>query len=511
MTTHQQPALAQTVRHTHDIDHEVLIIGAGIGGLGIAIRFLEDGIDSFQIIERAGKVGGTWRDNRYPGIAVDITSLTYSYSFAQKPDWTRLFAPGQEVQAYVESVAEKHGLHKHLRFNTEVAHTRFDEQHHVWVTTCTDGSVIKSRHVVAASGGLISPKMPDIAGIDTYQGEKIHTGRWDDSIRLEGKRVAVIGTGATAVQLVPEIARIASHLSVFQRTPIWVLPKPDHAMPPLVSAGFRHVPGLQRGIRLLTDALSESTMVLSAVYFRQLPWLARSAERMGRENLARQLPDRPDLRAALQPDYGFACKRPTFSNEYFSCLGQDHVALVTTGIDCITEKGIRTRDGLEHEFDAIIFATGYRVFEKGNLPSFEAFGRNGRELGSFWDEERYQAYEGVTVPGFPNYFTVLGPYGLIGTSYFKMVEGVAIHISRCVLAARKRGKTCVEVSRKAHDDYFGMIQKRMKGSVLFNNHCGTANSYYFDKHGDAPLLRPMTSYEMFLRARFFPMSHYQFQ
>lgn len=509
MTAHQS-TLNHQVLHPNDIDHEVLIIGAGIGGLGVAIRLQNEGITSFQIVERADQVGGTWRDNRYPGIAVDISSLTYSFSYAQNPNWTRLFAPGHELQAYIEQVATRFNLYKHLRFRTAVERTVFDETNHVWVTHCADGSVIKSRHIVCASGGLISPKLPDIKGLSSFKGETIHTGRWDDSINLAGKRVAVIGTGATAVQLVPEIAKVAGHLSVFQRTPIWVLPKPDHAVPPLLRAGFRHLPGLQRGARLVTDAVSESTMIISAVYFKQFPWLAHGAERLGTRNLMKLLPNRPDLWDALTPRYGFACKRPTFSNEYFACFNKPEVSLVTTGIDCITETGIRTRDGVDHEFDAIIFATGYRVFEKGNLPSFEVIGRGGRELGSYWDEERYQAYEGVSVPGFPNFFLVLGPYGLIGTSYFKMVEGAAIHMTRCMQAARKRGKTYVEVRQKAHDDYFDQIQARQQNSVFLNNNCGSANSYYFDKHGDAPMLRPSTSYEMFLRARFFPMSHYRF-
>lgn len=491
-------------------DHEVVIIGAGISGLGIAIRLKEQGIGSFIILERAAQVGGTWRDNRYPGIAVDITSFTYSYSFEQNPNWSRVFAPGRELQKYTERVAAKYGIYPHIRFGISVHRTEFDEQSHCWRIETDGGEIISARHLVSATGGLISPKMPDIDGIGDFKGQIIHTGHWDDSIDLKGKRVAVIGTGATAVQLLPEIAPKVAQLDVYQRTPIWLLKKPDRTLPGWMKSAFRLLPGVQRVVRAGTDVVSESLMVISTIYYRQAPWLVRRCEEAGISNMKEQLPGRPDLWEKLTPKYGFGCKRPSFSNEYFRIFARENTDLVTTPIERITPNGIRTRDGVERGIDVLILATGYRVFEKGNLPSYDVVGRKGQELGTFWEENRYQAYEGLTVPGFPNFYVMLGPYALIGTSYFKMAEGNAIHAVRCIKEALKRKATCVEIRQDVHDSYFEDIQRRQKNTVFLNHNCSLSNSYYFDKHGDAPMLRPSTSVEMLWRAKHLPMDHYRF-
>lgn len=491
-------------------DYEVVIIGAGISGLGMAIRLHERGIEDFLILERAADVGGTWRDNRYPGIAVDITSFTYSYSFAPNPNWSRVFAPGSELHAYTRRIAARHGLYPRIRFHTRVERAAFDEDHHLWRLTLGDGSLLTARQVVSATGGLISPKRPDIAGLDGFRGRVVHTANWDPALDLAGQRVAVIGTGATAVQLVPEIARVAARLEVYQRTPIWVLKKPDRALPPWLRSAFRLLPAAQRTVRMATDVLSETLMVVSAIYYRQMPWLVRWCEKAGRDNLREQLPGRPDLWERLTPRYGFGCKRPTFSNEYFATFAQDNVELVSTPIEAVTATGIRTRDGVERPIDVLVLATGYKTFEKGNLPSYEVIGRGGHELGAFWEEHRYQAYEGLTVPGFPNFYLMLGPYALIGTSYFKMVEGNAVHVTRCLETARARGATCVEIRQDAHDRYFADILRRQRNTVFLNHNCALSNSYYFDRHGDAPMLRPSTSFEMLWRARHLPMQHYEF-
>lgn len=212
----------------------------------------------------------------------------------------------------------------------------------------------------------------------------------------------------------------------------------------------------------------------------------------------------------LTPKYGFGCKRPSFSNDYFKVFARDNARLVTTPIERITENGVLTKDGEEHPVDVLIMATGYRVFEKGNLPSYEVVGSNGVELGSFWEENRYQAYEGMTVPGYPNFYVMLGPYALIGTSYFKMVEGNSIHAVRCINEARRRKATRVEIRQEVHDRYFADIQDRQKNTVFLNHNCAMSNSYYFDRHGDAPMLRPSTSFEMLWRAKHLPIDNYVF-
>lgn len=491
-------------------DHEVVIVGAGISGLGIAIRLKEQAIESFIILERADQVGGTWRDNRYPGIAVDITSFTYSYSFEQNPNWSRVFAPGSELQNYTERVAAKYGIYPHIRFKVSVRSAEFDEQAHYWRIETDSGDVITARHLVSATGGLISPKMPDIKGIGDFKGKIIHTGHWDKSVDLKGKRIAVIGTGATAVQLLPEIAPLAKRLDVYQRTPIWLLKKPDRVLPGWLKSTFRLLPAAQRIVRAGTDVVSESLMVISTIYYRQAPWLVRRCEEAGIRNMKEQLPDRPDLWEKLTPKYGFGCKRPSFSNEYFKTFSRENTDLITTPIERITENGVQTSDGVEREIDVLVLATGYRVFEKGNLPSYEVVGRKGQEIGTFWEENRYQAYEGLTVPGFPNFYVMLGPYALIGTSYFKMAEGNAIHAVRCIQEGMKRNATCVEIRQTVHDRYFEDIQRRQKNTVFLNHNCSLSNSYYFDKHGDAPMLRPSTSVEMLWRAKHLPMDNYRF-
>ncbi|MDT0496217.1 NAD(P)/FAD-dependent oxidoreductase [Algiphilus sp. W345] len=494
----------------HRPDHEVIIVGAGISGIGLAIELKKAGIESFVILERAGDVGGTWRDNRYPGIAVDITSFTYSFSFEQNPDWSRVFAPGAELQRYAQRVAAKYGVYPKARFRTEVDKAVFLEDRDLWEVRLKNGECLYSRFLVGASGGLISPKKPEIKGLDSFKGTVMHTGYWDDSVDLNGRRVAVIGTGATAVQLVPSIASKVAQLDVYQRTPIWVLKKPDAEIPAWLKSAFRILPLVQRGVRACTDALTETVMVGAVIYFRQIPGLVRGAEQACKNNLLEQIPNDPELREKLTPKYGFGCKRPTFSNDYFKSFTRHNVELVTDPIDCITETGIRTRDGRERPIDVLITATGYRVFEKGNMPAFEVWGRDGVELGQFWDEHRYQAYEAVSVPKFPNYFGMLGPYGLTGTSYFKMVEAHAIHAVRCIKEARRRGKTRVEIGQGPHERYFQDVMRRQQNTVFVSSSCASSNSYYFDKHGDAPMLRPTTTVEMLWRAKHFPMEHYRF-
>jgi len=498
------------VKRVFHPDHEVVIIGAGISGIGAAIRLRNEGINDFLILERSSGVGGTWRDNRYPGIAVDITSFTYSYSFEQNPNWSRFFAPGHELQRYVERVAAKHAIYDKARFNVAVTGARFDEVSHVWTIDLHDGTSVTARHLVSATGGLITAKRPDIEGLERFQGKVIHTAEWDDGIDLTGKRVAIIGTGATAVQLAPEIARKAARLDVYQRTPIWVLKKPDRQVPAWTRSLFRWSPLAQRAMRVGTDIGSETLMVIGAIYYRQFPWLVSFCEKAAISNMKDQLPGRNDLWDKLTPHYGFLCKRPTFSNEYFSTFAKPNVDLVTTPIAQVTANGIVTKDGVQRDIDVLILATGYKTFEKGNLPPYPVHGRGGREIGEYWDENRFQAYEGLTVHGFPNFYIMLGPYALIGTSYFKMVEGNAIHLTRCIAEAKRRGATAVEVRKSVHDAYFANILERQKNTVFLNHNCGGSNSYYFDKHGDAPMLRPSTSVEMLWRAKHLPMSNYAF-
>ena len=497
------------MKSDHALDTEVAIVGSGFSGLGAAIRLKREGIP-FVILEKAADLGGTWRDNTYPGIAVDITSFTYSYSFEQNPDWSRVFAPGDELKAYADRCADRYQLRRHIRFNKQVHRAIFDSEQNVWTLHFVDRSSLRARYLVNACGVLTQPKRPDIAGLDSFRGKTMHTARWDHGYDLRDMRVAVIGTGATSVQLVPAIAPIVQQLHVYQRTPIWILPKPDRVVPEALKRLFRVVPGAQSAVRMTTTTITELFMVVGVVYNRQTPWLIQRFERMSRKHLAAQVRD-PDIRAKLTPSYGLFCKRPSVSNTYYPSFERANVELVTDRIERVTERGIVTADGREREIDALVLATGFLVMERGNMPAFETVGRDDVELGDFWETNRYQAYEGTSVPGFPNHFMMVGPYSVTGASWFSMVEAQSEHLMRCLTEARRRGATRVEVTEAAHQRYFDMVKRRMPNTVFLNQNCSQSNSYYFDQRGDAPFFRPSGGLELWWRSRNFALDDYRYQ
>lgn len=495
-------------------DYEVVVVGAGFCGIGAGIRLKDHGIDDFVVVEQADDVGGTWRDNTYPGVAVDIASSVYSFSFEMNPNWSRTFAPGSELKAYADRCVAKYGLRPHLRLRTNVREARFDEDEHLWrllIVRLDTGEEreLTARFLIGATGGLTQPKAPDIPGLESFGGATMHTARWDHSVDLAGKRVAVIGTGATAVQVVPAIAAQVQRLSVFQRTPIWCFPKPDRAISSIEQWTYRYLPPSQLAMRYLQASITETVMVGIRLYYKRFPWANHAVERICLEHLKRQVPD-PYLRERLTPRYGFWCKRPTYSNHYWRTFMRDNVELVTDRIERITRTGIRTAEGRLHKIDLLILATGFKVFEIGNTPPFPVYGRDGVELGHFWDAERYQAYLGASVPRFPNAFLMLGPYALTGGSWFQLVENQSRHAVRAILEARRRGVTCVEVRQEAHDRYFAEVQRRQQGTVFFNHNCGGANSYFFDRHGDAPFLRPGLAVQAWWDARSFDLDDYRY-
>jgi cyclohexanone monooxygenase len=489
------------------VEHEILIIGAGFSGIGTAVRLEEAGLRDYLIVEQGEDFGGTWYWNRYPGLAVDIPSFSYQYSFAQSPDWSRTYAPGEELLAYAKRCAGEHGLAARTRFGTKITGAEFDEEGHRWRVGTDGGDELLVRHIVDATGVLTVPKKPDIPGVDDFAGKTIHTARWDPKADLAGKRVGVIGTGASAVQLIPEIAPDVDRLTVFQRTPIWCLPKFDRPLPSSVRWTLANVPGAQRAARTLSQALVELTFPLSAHYHRPLG-LGTLFEGRAKEYIREQVHD-PVLQEKLTPRYGLGCKRPSFHNSYLSTFNRENVALETNPIEAITPAGIRTADGTEHELDVLVLATGFKVFDSGNFPKYPITGRGGRDLEEFWKVNRFQAYEGVSVPGFPNYFMVMGPYGYNGSSYFNLVETQSRHIARCLGHAERAGATTVEVTGAANDRYFAEMLRRRKRQIFWQESCGLANSYYFDDHGDVPL-RPVPTIETMWRARRFPLADYSF-
>jgi cation diffusion facilitator CzcD-associated flavoprotein CzcO len=491
------------------IDHEIVVIGAGFSGIGTGIKLIKHGFGDFVILEKAEGPGGTWRDNTYPGLAVDVPTLSYSFSFEQNPYWSNLYAPGPELKAYAEHCVQKYGVRPHMRYGAEVVKSVYDEAHNVWVTHTASGQTFTSRYVVSATGFLTLPKMPEIPGIERFQGKIIHTGRWDHDYDLSGKRVGFIGTGATAIQVIPEIVDKLTRLDVYQRTPIWLLPKKDLPISPKWQRAFARIPGLQRAGRTAVQVFTDLVMINGVNFNTRFSWLLKRLERACVNHIRNQVKD-PALQEKLIPSYDFGCKRPSFTNKFYPVFNRDNVELVTDPIDHITETGIVTKDGKAREIDTLICATGFQVFEKGSVPTFRIHGRNGVELSDYWEENRYQAFEGATVPGFPNYFMIFGPYSVCTASYFGMIDTQTRHLVRCLKAARRRNANYIEVTQEANDANFKKIQNRTHRTIFNAGNCATSNSYYFDRHGDNPILRPTTSVEMWLTSCFFSMKNYIF-
>jgi cation diffusion facilitator CzcD-associated flavoprotein CzcO len=487
-------------------DHHVLIVGAGFSGIGAAVQLDRAGFTDFLMLEAGDGVGGTWYWNTYPGIAVDIPSFSYQFSFEQSPDWTRTYAPGRELRAYAEHCVDKYGLRSRIRLGTKVLTAEFDDEHRLWRVQTDPGGEITARFVINACGVLTTPKLPDIDGVDNFAGLTMHTARWDHHQDLTGKRVAVIGTGASAVQIIPEIAPIVSQLTVFQRTPIWCFPKFDVRLP-AVAWWVMRIPGGKAVQRLLSQAYVEATFPIAAHYFTVFP-LAKRMAVLGRQYLRQQVKD-PVVRDQLTPRYAVGCKRPGFHNTYLSTFNRDNVQLVTKPIDKITPSSVATTDGTNHEVDVLLLATGFKVLDADDVLTYAVTGSAGQSLSRFWDEHRIQAYEGVSIPGYPNFFTVFGPYGYVGSSYFALIETQTHHILRCLKRARDMGAERIEVSEEANDRYFAEVMRRRHRQVFWQDSCRLANSYYFDKNGDVPL-RPTTTVEAYWRSRRFALDDYRF-
>jgi cation diffusion facilitator CzcD-associated flavoprotein CzcO len=489
------------------VDHEVVIVGAGFAGLGTAIRLQKAGVEDYLIVEEGDGPGGTWNWNRYPGVAVDIPSFGYQFSFEPRATWSRVYAPGAELRDYAEHCVDTYGLHEHLRYGCRIVAADFDADAHAWTLTTAEDDTITARFVIAATGVLSQPKLPDIPGVADFAGTTLHTARWDDTADLTGKRVAIIGTGASAVQVIPTIAEQVEHLTVFQRTPIWCLPRLDAPLPPAAQFLLGRVPFGQTAARLASQALVEVTLL--AAHFHGIVPVSKLLERTARTQLRARVRD-PETRAKLTPQYGLGCKRPSFSNTYLQTFNRDDVHLETNRIEHVSAGSVHTADGVAHQIDVLILATGFKTFEPGSMPPFDVRRLDGIDLATWWDEHRHQSYEGVSVPGVPNFFFVHGPYAYNGASYFDFIETQARHIARCLRHTRRRGATLVEVRREANDRYFAEMLRRRRHQIFWQDSCATANSYYFDQHGDVPL-RAASTLETTWRSARFDLDDYRYE
>ncbi|WOC13155.1 flavin-containing monooxygenase [Gordonia sp. MP11Mi] len=490
-------------------DFEAIIVGAGFGGMGAAIELKRQGVERLTILEREDDLGGTWHVNHYPGLAVDIASVTYSYSFEPNPSWSRLFAPGAELKKYAEHVADKYGLRSHMEFGVVVASASWDDDSETWTVHTADGRALTTRYLVTATGFLSQPYTPDFPGIDSFAGEIIHTTAWRDGYDFTGKTAAVIGTGATAVQLIPEIARTARRLTVFQRTPIWVVPKVDFAIPRPVRKLFAAVPVTQKAARAVNTSLLEMLMVFGVLHYRQAKPGNQLAALLAKAHLRLQVRDAA-TRRQLTPSYDFGCKRPTFSNSYFRAFNRPDVDLQTSSIARVEPDGIVVDSGTHEtkvEVDTLVLATGFNLWDV-NFPAFTITGRGGRDLGKWWREGRFQAYEGITVPAFPNFLTLNSPYSYSGLSYFTTIEGQMRHMARLFGELRRRGSSRFEVTAEANERFLDDATRRLGDSVFYAGDCSQSRSYYFNQHGEATLLRPQSTLSTLREMESFPLDDY---
>ncbi|WAS56617.1 alpha/beta hydrolase fold domain-containing protein [Burkholderia ambifaria] len=449
-----------------------IIIGAGFAGIGMAVALQRAGIHDFVIVERSHDVGGVWRDNRYPGAACDVPSHLYSFSFEPNPSWSRVFAPQPEIHAYLQHCARKYDLARHLRFGAEVERAQYDEARALWHVTLADGTTLSAAVLVSGTGQLSRPAMPDLPGIDTFRGRAFHSAHWDRDYPLAGKRVAVVGTGASAIQFVPAIAADVERLVVFQRSPAYVMPRPARAYRPWEQALFRRLPWAMKLHRASIYVRYESR----AIAFTRLHGLMDVAVgRPFRKLLARDVRD-PALRARLTPDYPIGCKRVLLSSDYLAALDRDNVELVTQRIRRVTETGIETDDGVHHPVDAIVYGTGFAA--TAFLSPMRITGRDGLDLNDAW-RRGAQAYLGLTVPGFPNFFMLYGPNTNLGhNSIVYMLESQIAHVMRCVRAMRRNGATAIDVDPRRYRRFNAHVQQRLEGSVWSG-----CKSWYVDASG----------------------------
>jgi cation diffusion facilitator CzcD-associated flavoprotein CzcO len=459
--------------------HHVIVIGTGFAGLGMAIRLLQHGMTDFVVLERAADVGGTWRDNRYPGCACDVPSALYSFSFELNPSWSCSFSSQREIWDYLRRCAQRYGVTPRIRFHHEVLAAAWEHSRHRWRVTTNRGE-LSCDVLITGTGGLSEPKIPDLPGLESFQGKVFHSARWDLDYDLRDRRVAVVGTGASAIQFVPRIQPTVGSLTIFQRTPAWIMPRGERCIRDVEQRLYRAIPGLQRLVRAGIYCGRESLVP----GFVMSPRLLTAAERIARAHLRRHIAD-PELRAKLTPEYTIGCKRILISNDYLPALTRPNVELIDSGITRLGVDWVQAADGTRREVDVVIFGTGFRVTEAPMATWIH--GRDGRTLAEVWSGGA-QAHRGTTVAGFPNLFMLVGPNtGLGHTSMIYMIESQIAYVLDALRYLHRSGAAAVEVRPEAQRAYNQTLQRRMRGTVWTTGGCA---SWYLDAHGRNTTLWP---------------------
>ncbi|MBZ5594233.1 MAG: alpha/beta hydrolase fold domain-containing protein [Acidobacteriia bacterium] len=469
---------------------DVLIVGSGFAGLCMAIQLRRAGMDSFLILERAADIGGTWRDNTYPGCACDIPSHLYSFSFECHADWTRMYPTQPEIWNYLKHCVEKYNLGPSIRFGSEVREAVFDEGAHLWRVETLDGATFTARSVALAMGPLSRPAYPRIPGLERFQGRAFHSAEWDHSCDLRGKRVAVIGTGASAIQFIPQIAPEVDQLHVFQRTPPWITPKMDRPIRRWERSLFRCAPGYMWLFRKLLYWRQE---VLAVGFTGNLKFMKR-IEQFARKHITKSIPDAA-LREKVTPDHLIGCKRILISNDYYPALGRANVELVTESITEVREHSIVTVDGKERAVDALIYGTGFRATDL--LTPVRILGRNGIDLNDAW-RDGFEAYFGITITGYPNLFMLVGPNtGLGHNSIVFMIEAQVNYVMSCLELLRKKGAAAMDLRPEVQAEFNRGLQERMKRTVWASG----CKSWYLDANGKNTTLWPGFSFKYWMETR----------
>ncbi|GAC1662039.1 MAG: NAD(P)/FAD-dependent oxidoreductase [Ktedonobacteraceae bacterium] len=474
----------------------IVILGTGFAGVGMAIQLKQHGYTDFIVLEKATESGGTWRDNTYPGCACDVPSHLYSFSFALNPRWSHAYSSQWEIQEYLHTCMERFGILPHIQWNSELQNATWHEDEQRWHVTTSQGT-LTTDILILGNGPLSEPSLPSIKGIKDFAGTLFHSARWRHDYDLQGKRVAVIGTGASAIQFVPRIQPQVEHITLFQRTPPWVLPRMDHPIAAWQQTLFRILPITQRAIRSVIYWQRE--LFAAGFVYRQN--MLKEGIKVAQEHLERQVPD-PILRAKLTPTYVLGCKRVLISDDFYPAVSQPNVEVITEHIREVRAQSIVTEDGKEHEVDTIICATGFHVTD-AQLPQ-RIHGRDGMALGDIWSPDPH-AYLGTTVAGFPNMFLLIGPNTGVGhTSMVFMIESQVAYILDCLRTMKQRALQTVEVRAEREEVFNTEIQQRMQGTVWVSG----CTSWYLDKHGRNTAIWPGFTFEFRRRTKHFDPQHY---
>ncbi|MEM7038094.1 MAG: NAD(P)/FAD-dependent oxidoreductase, partial [Bacteroidota bacterium] len=476
----------------------ILIVGAGFAGIGMGIRLLQAGRKDFLILEKAPRVGGTWRDNTYPGAACDVPSHLYSFSFAPYPEWKHRYSRQEQILIYMEKCVEDFGLAPYIRFEQQVERLEWDEAAAQWRVETKDGPGFTATVTVSGIGPLTEPNIPDFPGRNDFQGPAFHTSRWEHDVDLKGKRVAVVGTGASAIQVIPELAEEVAQLTVFQRSPAWVMPRHDRPYSERKQRMHARFPFLQS----IKRQFMYMRMEAAAIGFVRYPGILRAASGMVTRSIRKSVKS-PELRKALTPNYQMGCKRILRSDDYYPAMARENVTLVAQPVTEMDATGITDAAGNRHEIDAIVYATGFIASE--NMARFDIIGRNGQNLKELW-QMGGEAYLGTAVHGFPNSFIIVGPNtGLGHNSMIHIIESQLNYIVDAVQKMSAQGLKKVDVRKDVQDQYNVRIQKRMAKTVWKTGGC---NSWYLNSEGKNTTLWPGYTFEFRRKTKRFRANDY---